>query len=105
MNDWQQKTSVICVNKTEAKNLPVVQVIVIATADWQVLCFTPALELVWRTSLLPAEALKEAYIMKAMDVLVTSHSVKKNDGGLVIIGGSMLHKSHLQAEEDEWVNS
>ncbi|XP_046553197.1 uncharacterized protein LOC124262710 isoform X1 [Haliotis rubra] len=76
------------------------QVIVLATEDWQVLCYSPALELVWRTSLMPAESLKEAYVMTAMDVLVSSHSVKKNDGGLVIIGGSMLHKTHLQTEEE-----
>ena len=38
--------------------------------------------------------LKTAYEVKSMGALVTSHSVRKNDDGLIIIGGSMMHKIH-----------
>jgi hypothetical protein len=37
---------------------------------------------------------RSSYKIKAMDILITSHNVKKNDEGLVIIGGSFSHTVH-----------
>lgn len=39
--------------------------------------------------------------MKSMGALITSHSVKKSDNGLVIVGGSYAHKEHLDEDSKE----
>lgn len=37
---------------------------------------------------------RETYTVKDMGVLITPHNVKKNDQGLVIVGGSFTHLTH-----------
>jgi len=37
---------------------------------------------------------RDTYEVKDMGILITAHNVKKNDDGLVIIGGSFTHKKH-----------
>ncbi|XP_050397278.1 uncharacterized protein LOC126815602 [Patella vulgata] len=70
------------------------QIIVIVTSDWQVLCYSSKLELLWKTKVMDVAQDLKMYKIKAMGVLVTSHSLSKNDEGLVIVGGSFSHLLH-----------
>ena len=83
------------------------QVIVIVTNTWWVYCYSSDLELLWQRQLLDFGAQFEDYYVKAMGALVTSHSVKKTDDGLIIVGGSYAHKAHKVEEtnKNEYVTS
>lgn len=70
------------------------QIIVIATDDWQVFCYSHEFKLLWKQRLMNIAHVRSSYKIKAMDVLITSHNVRKNDEGLVIIGGSFSHTVH-----------
>ena len=75
------------------------QIVVIVTDDWHVMCFDPELNLKWEVSLpLTVNLLEEAYAVKSLGVLITSHSVQKNNGGLIIVGGNFMHKTHHTKE-------
>ncbi|XP_076449681.1 uncharacterized protein LOC143286041 [Babylonia areolata] len=75
------------------------QIIVIATDDWHVMCFDSELTLVWEVALpVTVDLYEEVYSVKSLGVLITSHSVQKNDAGLVIVGGSFMHKTHATKE-------
>lgn len=74
------------------------QVIVIVTDDWHVMCFDPDLILKWEVTLPNRIMGDELYQVKSLGVLITSHSVQKNDGGLIIIGGNFMHKTHHTKE-------
>ncbi|XP_041375556.1 uncharacterized protein LOC121388325 isoform X2 [Gigantopelta aegis] len=75
------------------------QIIIIVMDDWQVLCYSYELKLLWQRKLMDKSQLKDAYEVKSMGALVTSHSVRKNDDGLIVIGGSMMHKVHTQQND------
>ncbi|XP_063439714.1 uncharacterized protein LOC134721003 isoform X1 [Mytilus trossulus] len=70
------------------------QIIVIATDDWQVFCYSHDFQLLWKQRLMNIAHVRLTYKIKAMDVMITSHNVRKNDEGLVIIGGSFSHTVH-----------
>lgn len=75
------------------------QIIIIVTNDWHVMCFDSDLTLLWEVALpLQVDLIDEAYSVKSLGVLITSHSVHKNSGGLVIIGGNFAHKTHHTKE-------
>ena len=75
------------------------QIIVIVTDDWHVMCFDPDLSLKWEVTLpLTVNLMEEAYSVKSLGVLITSHSVQKNSAGLVIVGGNFMHKTHHAKE-------
>lgn len=67
---------------------------VVATDDWQVLCYDHNLELLWHKRLMDVSRVRETYTVKAMGILITPHNVKKNDQGMVIVGGSFTHLVH-----------
>lgn len=71
----------------------------LVTDDWHVLCFDPELKLQWEV-ILPVAMnwIEEAYTVKSLGALITSHSVQKNDGGLIIVGGNFMHKTHHTKE-------
>ena len=74
------------------------QVIVLVTDDWHVYCYDHDLALQWETTLpLPAD-IEETYKIKSLGVLITSHSVKKNRGGTIVVGGNFGHKTHTTKE-------
>ena len=83
------------------------QVIVIVTNTWWVYCYSSDLELLWQRQLLDFGSQFEDYYVKAMGALVTSHSVKKTDDGLIIVGGSYAHKAHKieETNKNEYVKS
>ncbi|XP_021352758.1 uncharacterized protein LOC110449917 isoform X1 [Mizuhopecten yessoensis] len=70
------------------------QIIVIVTDDWHVLCYDSDLQLLWKKKLMDISHVKDTYIVKDMGVIITPHKVRKDDHGLVIIGGSFTHKTH-----------
>ncbi|XP_052819097.1 uncharacterized protein LOC128244968 [Mya arenaria] len=72
------------------------QSIVIVTNTWWVFCYSSDLELMWQKQLLDFKEQFANYYVKSMGALVTSHSVKKSDDGLIIVGGSYAHKQHLE---------
>ncbi|XP_038070046.1 uncharacterized protein LOC119739259 isoform X2 [Patiria miniata] len=91
------------------------QVIVVVTADWTVLCFDHNLNLVWETQLMRLH--DSRYYIREISVVVTSHNIKPDDGGLVIVGASLQDRHHKEAnlqhdhrqreshahkEEEEW---
>ncbi|ESO98334.1 hypothetical protein LOTGIDRAFT_159137 [Lottia gigantea] len=80
------------------------QIIVIVTSNWQVFCYSSELELLWKIKLQDISKDIENYKVKTMGILVTSHSVNKNDEGLIIIGGSFTHKQHKQILQSEWLH-
>ena len=65
-------------------------------------CYSSDLELLWKVKLLDSSTDLENYKVKALGAMVTSHSVSKNDEGLVIVGGSFTHKNHKQILQSEW---
>ncbi|KAH3774066.1 uncharacterized protein LOC127845785 [Dreissena polymorpha] len=77
------------------------QVIVIVTNTWWVFCYSSDLKLLWQRQLLDFKEQFDNYYVKSMGAHVTSQSVKKSDGGLIIVGGSYAHKQHLETEEKE----
>lgn len=70
------------------------QIVVVATDDWQVLCYDHNLELLWHKRLMDVSHVRETYTVKAMGILITPHNVKKKDQGMVIVGGSFTHLAH-----------
>ena len=77
------------------------------TDDWTVLCYNSLLHLMWKVQLMDVSQAMENYYVKAMDILVTSQSLHKEDEGLVIIGGSFGHKHHQKTPPkpgDRYVN-
>lgn len=74
------------------------QVIIIVTDDWHVLCYDPDLVLKWEVTLPSPDLGEEIYQVKSLGALITSHSVQKGDGGLIIIGGNFMHKTHYKKE-------
>ncbi|KAK7498067.1 hypothetical protein BaRGS_00010655 [Batillaria attramentaria] len=74
------------------------QIIVIVTDDWHVMCYDPDLTLKWEVTLPSGDLGDEVYQVKSLGALITSHSVQKNDGGLIIIGGNFMHKTHHTKE-------
>lgn len=74
------------------------QVLVIVTNTWWVFCYSSDLTLLWRKQLLDFKEQFDSYYVKSMGALVTSHSVRKQDEGLVIVGGSYTHKQHNTRE-------
>ncbi|XP_070575140.1 uncharacterized protein [Ptychodera flava] len=72
------------------------QVVVVLTEDWTVLCFDSELKLLWENKLI--ENLDPKYYIKEATILVTSHNLKKKDGGLVIIGASMTDRHHHESK-------
>ena len=71
----------------------------IVTDDWHVMCFDPDLTLLWEVTLpLTVDLHEEIYSVKSLGVLISSHSVQKNDAGLVIVGGNFMHKTHHTKE-------
>ncbi|XP_033625650.1 uncharacterized protein LOC117288891 [Asterias rubens] len=72
------------------------QVIVVVTADWTVLCFDHNLNLLWETKLMTVSI--ERYFIREISIQVTSHIVKADDGGLVIIGASLRDRYHKEAK-------
>ena len=73
----------------------------IVTDTWWVFCYSSDLELQWQKQLLDFKDQFENYYVKSMGAVVTSHSVKKSDEGLVIVGGSYAHKGHLENPTEE----
>nr|KAG5707471.1 hypothetical protein BaRGS_011975 [Batillaria attramentaria] len=73
-------------------------IIVIVTDDWHVMCYDPDLTLKWEVTLPSGDLGDEVYQVKSLGALITSHSVQKNDGGLIIIGGNFMHKTHHTKE-------
>lgn len=76
------------------------QVVVIVTDTWWVFCYSSNLTLLWQKQLLDFKDHFDNYYVKSMGALVTSHSVKKSDEGLVIVGGSYAHKEHKVEQEE-----
>ncbi|PVD21232.1 hypothetical protein C0Q70_19403 [Pomacea canaliculata] len=74
------------------------QVIVIVTDDWHVLCFDSDLHLNWETILPKVDHMDKVLYVKSLGVLITSHSIQKTDEGLIIVGGSFMHKTHQTKE-------
>ncbi|KAL8574521.1 hypothetical protein ACOMHN_005898 [Nucella lapillus] len=75
------------------------QIIVIVTDDWHVMCFDPELTLKWEVTLpLTVDLYEDMFSIKSLGVLITSHSVQKNDAGLIIVGGNFMHKTHETKE-------
>ncbi|KAK3086371.1 hypothetical protein FSP39_017480 [Pinctada imbricata] len=70
------------------------QIVVVLTTDWQIFCYDNNLELLWQQRLMNISHVEDTYEVKAMGILITSHNVKKNDQGLIIVGGSFTHKVH-----------
>ncbi|KAK3589323.1 hypothetical protein CHS0354_026981 [Potamilus streckersoni] len=77
------------------------QIVVIVTDDWWVMAFTSDLQLLWRQQLMNLGHNLTTYYIKSMGALITSHSVRKNDEGLVIVGGSYGHKHEQKAKTQE----
>ncbi|XP_005100799.1 uncharacterized protein LOC101859492 [Aplysia californica] len=70
------------------------QVIVVVTDDWQVLCYSHELKLLWYQQLpLPSVDL-ESIEVKSLSVLVSPFTIEKKHKGLVVIAGSFRHKTH-----------
>ncbi|XP_022108707.1 uncharacterized protein LOC110988983 [Acanthaster planci] len=91
------------------------QVIVVVTSDWTVLCFDHALNLLWETKLMTLHDSK--YFIREISLVVVSHNIKPDDGGLVIVGASLQdryhqdaslqhdhgpRKSHAHKDDEEW---
>lgn len=74
------------------------QIIVIVTNTWWVFCYTSDLTLLWQKQLLDFKEQFDNYFVKSMGAVVISHSVRKQDEGLVIVGGSYAHKEHKKEE-------
>jgi len=72
---------------------------VIVTDTWWVFCYSSDLTLLWQRQLLDFKEQFHNYYVKSMGALVTAHSVKKSDNGLIIVGGSYAHKEHLKEEK------
>lgn len=64
-------------------------------------CYSSDLTLQWQKQLLDFKDQFDNYYVKSMGALITSHSVKKSDNGLIIVGGSYAHKEHLDEESKE----
>lgn len=62
------------------------------------MCFDSDLMLKWEVVLPTIDLSKEAYHVRSLGVLVTPYSVQKSDGGLIIIGGNFMHKTHHMKE-------
>lgn len=77
------------------------QVVVIVTDKWWVFCYNSSLGLLWQKQLLDFKEKFENYYVKSMGAIVTAHSVKKSDEGLVIVGGSYAHKQHAIDEKSD----
>ncbi|XP_045193457.2 uncharacterized protein LOC123549425 [Mercenaria mercenaria] len=77
------------------------QVIVIVTNTWWVFCYSSDLTLLWQKQLLDFKEQFDNYYVKSMGAIVTSHSVKKSDEGLIIVGGSYAHKEHAKKQEEK----
>jgi hypothetical protein len=58
------------------------------------------LELLWQKQILDFKEQFDNYYVKSMGAIVTSHTVKKSDEGLVIVGGSYTHKEHEKQKEE-----
>ncbi|XP_013399961.1 uncharacterized protein LOC106166087 [Lingula anatina] len=80
------------------------QVIVIVTSDWRVLCYDHELNLSWQKQLINTHGTRGRYHLKAMGALVLPLQLKKNDKGVIIVGGSYEHATH-DAEELRFVAS
>lgn len=70
------------------------QIIVIVTDDWQVFCYSHDFQFLWKRRLMNIAHVRSTYKIKAMDVMITSHNIRKDDQGLVVIGGSFSHVVH-----------
>ena len=83
------------------------EVVVVMTTDWRVFCYDHNLNKLWERDL--SEHLGHRHsATHEVSILITSHTVRKRDRGVVIVGGSVLrgdqHHSGdvlLDEEEDE----
>lgn len=88
------------------------QIIVVVTDDWQVLCYSHNLKLLWHQELqLPVSDL-QAIEVKSLAVLVSPFTIEKKHKGLVVVAGSFKHKSHkpdifaeLKEKEDQMLRN
>lgn len=71
------------------------------TDTWWVFCYSSELILLWQKQLLDFREQLDNYYVKSMGAIVTSHSVKKSDEGLIIVGGSYAHKEHQEEKKAE----
>ncbi|KAI8746478.1 uncharacterized protein LOC106073737 [Biomphalaria glabrata] len=70
------------------------QIIVVVSDDWQVLCFSHDLKLMWHQLLpLPVTDLN-AVEVKSLAVQVSPFTIEKNHKDLVVVAGSFRHKTH-----------
>ncbi|KAL2632806.1 hypothetical protein R1flu_004285 [Riccia fluitans] len=79
------------------------EVLVVVTASWSILCFDHNLKKLWETDV--REDFPHAAHHKEVSILVTNHTLKHSDSGLVIVGGSMevQPQLHLDPFEEELV--
>uniref|UniRef100_A0A2C9L4M0 Uncharacterized protein n=1 Tax=Biomphalaria glabrata TaxID=6526 RepID=A0A2C9L4M0_BIOGL len=69
-------------------------IIVVVSDDWQVLCFSHDLKLMWHQLLpLPVTDLN-AVEVKSLAVQVSPFTIEKNHKDLVVVAGSFRHKTH-----------
>ena len=74
------------------------EVVVVLTADWQVHCFDHNLNRLWHQQLdghLGKHALRAA--THEVAILITGHTIRQQDRGMVVVGGSVLHGDHQHA--------
>ncbi|CAH1779441.1 unnamed protein product [Owenia fusiformis] len=76
------------------------QVIVVVTDDWHVMCFNHELRFLWQAQLMDVGQVRDNYFVKAMSVSVNSYSIKRDDSGSVLVGGSYGHKHHQKSWSD-----
>jgi len=62
------------------------QVVVVVTREWTVLCFDHNLKLLWESNV--QEHFPEHDAHREVAVLITSHCMRVNDRGMVLVGGS-----------------
>ena len=76
------------------------QTIIIVTNTWWVLCYSSDLDLLWQKQLMDFKEKFQTYHIKSMGALITSHTVRRTDEGMVIVGGSFAHTAHKEEKED-----
>ncbi|ELT96931.1 hypothetical protein CAPTEDRAFT_224542 [Capitella teleta] len=70
------------------------QVIVVATNNWHVLCYSSTLQLLWQHQLMPLNHSRDHLQMTASALLVSAVKLHKNDQGAIFVGGAYGHKDH-----------